>query len=416
MPAAVEYSAPRVTALRTPQDGARRRTFIGLSGLALAALAVVVVWQASVPLPSTNTTATGSPALPSAGDSTTVAALTPAPTVAPRTAPPPTPVPTPTTVLAPLTGLPISPEAALQRPIAVMVDDDVHARPQSGFNAASIVWQAPAEGGVPRYMLIFQDRVPDGVGPVRSARQYFVEWASEWRAMYVHHGGSPQALLTLSAKGRGQWVYNADGFRWLGRFLWRTDDRFAPHNVYTDGTHLRMLATRLGAEDGPISPIWAFGRATPAAVRPSGGAIKVVYPYETITYRYDATTNRYLRYVNTSQTPQVDREDGQPVAPTNVVILRMAFGPLNDGHPDKRRLEAKDVGTGEAWVSTNGITVQAVWKKKSASARTLLFGLDGSPIRLTPGQTFVQVIALTYAFKITTGTPSDWQPPMQVAP
>lgn len=67
-------------------------------------------------------------------------------------------------------------------------------------------------------------------------------------------------------------------------------------------------------------------------------------------------------------------------------------------------------------MSTNGITVQAVWKKKSASAPTLLFGLDGSPIRLTPGQTFVQVIALTYAFKITTGTPSDWQPPMQVAP
>lgn len=379
-------------------------------------LAIVLIWQVAVPLSSTNATATGTPPLPSTGGSPVAVTPTRAPTVTPPTAPPPTPVPTPQTVLAPLTGLPISPEAALQRPIAVMVDDDVHARPQSGFNAASIVWQAPAEGGVPRYMMIFQDRIPDGVGPVRSARQYFVEWASEWRAMYVHHGGSPQALLTLAAKGRGQWVYNADGFRWLGRFLWRTDDRFAPHNVYTDGEHLRKLATRLGADDGPITPIWGFGRPTPSPFRPSGGTIKVVYPYETITYRYDAATNRYFRYINKSATPQIDRDDGQPVAPTNVVLLRMAFGPLNDGHPDKHRLEANDVGTGEAWVSTNGVTVKAVWKKKSASAPTRLFGLDGTPITLTPGQTFVQVISLAYDFRITAGTPSDWRPPSQVAP
>ncbi|MEO8272530.1 MAG: DUF3048 domain-containing protein [Chloroflexota bacterium] len=401
-----------------PPSPPRRQGAIRLIGLALAILAVLVVWQVAAPLPSGNVTATSSPAepsaLPSADGSATAAQ--PTPTSAAQTAPPPTPIPTPRTVPAPLTGLPVSPEAALQHPIAVMVDDDVHARPQSGFNAASIVWQAPAEGGVPRYMMIFQDRIPDGVGPVRSARQYYVEWASEWRAMYVHHGGSPQALATLRAKGAGQWVYNADGFRWLGRFLSRTDDKFAPHNVYTDGERLRRLAVRLNVEDGEVTPIWSFGRALPAVFRPSGGTIKVVYPYEAITYRYDGPTNRYLRFIDKSTTPQVDGDDGQPVAPTNVVILRMAFGPLNDGHPETHRLEARDVGTGEAWVSTNGATVKAVWKKKSASAPTLLFGLDGKELTLTPGQTFVQVIPLTYAFKITAGTPSTWRPPVQVAP
>ena len=381
-------------------------------------LAFVVIWQVTAVLPSGNATATSSQALQSALPSADAspAAVDPTTPTAPSTAPPPTPMPTPPTVMAPLTGLPISPASALQHPIAVMVDDDVHARPQSGFNSASIVWQAPAEGGVPRYMMIFQDRIPDGVGPVRSARQYFVEWASEWRAMYVHHGGSPQAKATLAAKGGGQWVYNADGFRWLGQYLWRMDDRFAPHNVYTDGEHLRKLGVRLQVEDGPVKPIWAFGQPAPAPFRAAGATIKVVYPYETITYRYDAATNHYLRYINKSGTPQVDRDDGLPVAPTNVVILRMGFGPLNDGHPDKQRLEARDVGTGEAWVSTNGETVKAVWKKKSASAPTLLFGLDGEPLSLTPGQTFVQVISLAYSFKITAGTPSNWQPPMQVAP
>lgn len=393
-----------------------RRGSIGLLGLVLAVLAIALVWQVAVPLQTGYAKATGSPA-PSPGDSPVVVAPTPTPRVTePPTAPPPTPIPTPPTVLAPLTGLPVSPEAALQRPIAVMVDDDVNARPQSGFNAASIVWQAPAEGGVPRYMMIFQDRIPAGVGPVRSARQYFVEWAAEWRAMYVHHGGSPQALDTLRAKGAGQWVYNADGFRWLGRYLWRTTDRFAPHNVYTDGENLRRLAQRLHADDAEVVPIWSFGRALPAVLRPTGGSIKVVYPYETITYRYDARTNRYLRFINGSATPQVDGADGQPVAPTNVVILRMAFGPLNDGHPDKHRLEARDVGTGQAWVSTNGTTVKAVWKKKSASAPTLLYDVDGNPLTLSAGQTFVQVIPLTYAYKIGDGTPSTWQPPVQAVP
>jgi hypothetical protein len=316
-------------------------------------------------------------------------------------------------VPGPLTGLPVSPEAALQRPIAVMVDDDVRARPQSGFNAASIVWHAPAEGGVPRYMLIFQDQIPAGVGPVRSARQYFVEWASEWGAMYVHHGGSPQALATLSAKGGGQWVFNADGFRWLGRFLWRTTDRFAPHNVYTDGKNLRKLATRLNADDGPISPIWAFGADAGSSRRPFGGSITVNYPYETVTYRYDTAANRYARYINKSATPQIDPGDGEIVAPVNVVILRMAFGPLNDGHPDKRRLEANNVGSGEAWISTNGLTVKGTWRKKSQTAPTLLFGPDGAPVTLTAGQTFVQVLPLTYSFKFVAGAWSIWRPPMQ---
>ena len=86
---------------------------------------------------------------------------------------------------APLTGRYVGPAIAARHPIAVMVDDLSPARPQSGFSAASVVWQAPAEGGIPRYMLIFGDEVPGNVGPVRSARLYFVLWAAEWRAVYA---------------------------------------------------------------------------------------------------------------------------------------------------------------------------------------------------------------------------------------
>jgi hypothetical protein len=252
------------------------------------------------------------------------------------------------------------------------------------------------------------------VGPVRSARQYYVEWAAELTALYVHAGGSPQAIATLRAKGSGQWVYNADQFAWgtggtscdgiRGCFLWRTTDRFPPHNVYTDGDHLRRLATRRGAADGPIEPAWTFGPDKAPELRPDGGMIRVVYPYETITYRYDAATNSYLRYIDGSKRPQKDRGDGEVVAPKNVVILRMVFGALNDGHPNKHRLEARNTGRGEAWISTGGVTVKGQWRKKSPTAPTRLFGPDGEPITLTAGQTFIQVIPTTYSFTIKDGS------------
>jgi hypothetical protein len=177
--------------------------------------------------------------------------------------------------------------------------------------------------------------------------------------------------------------------------------------VYTDGKHLRRLAKRLGAADEPMDAAWRFGADKAPELRPDGGLIRVNYPYDTITYRYDRDVNAYIRYTchytceaNELKKPQVDRADGEIVAPKNVVILRMVFGALNDGHPEKHRLEAHNIGRGEAWISTGGVTVKGQWRKKSATAPTRLFGPDGKPITLTAGQTFVQVIATTYSFKI----------------
>lgn len=329
------------------------------------------------------------------------------PTIGVTPSPSPTPAPTPTLVPDPLDGLPVTPEQAARHPIAVMVDDLAPARPQSGFSAASVVWQAPAEGGIPRYMMIFSENEPTAVGPVRSSRYYYIAWAAEWRAMYVHVGGSPQALATLAAQGDGQLVYDADQFRYGGTYLWRITTRFAPHNVYTDGKHLRELASVVGAKDSsassPPAPVWQFAPDVPLADRPIGGRIEVDYPANVITYAYDRLTNTYLRSV-TGETAQVDAANGKRVAPKNVVIMEMHFGPLNDGNPAKHRLEAQITGSGPAWIATNGHTVKGTWRKASLTAPTLLYGPDGQPVTLTQGQTFVQVIAYGYGFKIRDGT------------
>jgi len=283
-----------------------------------------------------------------------------------------------------------------------MIDDHPDARPQSGFNAASVVWHAPAEGGVPRYMLIFQDQVPEAVGPVRSARQYYIAWAAEWDAVYGHSGGSPQALRTLREQGNGQLVYNADEFRWGGTFYHRSTDRFAPHNVYTTGKELRQMAKRIGAIDGPQKAVWQFAPDAPLEQRPRGGRISVAYSWNKIDYRYDRASNTYIRSV-TGEKPQKDRADGALVAPKNVVVMLMSFGPLNDGS-NKLRLEAEFIGSGRAWIATNGHTIKGTWRKQSLRKPTQFFDADGNPVTLTIGQTFVQVMQTGAKVTVKDGT------------
>lgn len=355
--------------------------------------AVVVPSASASAAPNRSSNPAGrTPSAPASGASTS-----------PSASPAPTSSPTPVLVPGPLDGMPVTAAVAALHPIAVMVDDHPDARPQSGFSAASIVWQAPAEGGIPRYMLIFQGGDAAAIGPVRSAREYFVEWASEWAALYAHVGGSPQALATLNAKGQGQLVYNADEFRFGGGagYLWRIRTRVAPHNVYTDTAHLRKLAGILGATSAPDAA-WLFGPPAALSSRPVGGSIEIDYPWNRITYAYDRASNTYLR--STGGVAQVDAGSKRRVAPANVVILQMQFGPLNDGQPQKLRLEAQDVGSGPAWISTNGVTIKGTWRKASVSAKTLLFDAAGNPVVLTAGQTFVQVVPNGTKFSIRPGT------------
>jgi len=330
---------------------------------------------------------------------------TPAPTPTPTPEPTPTPVPTPVLVPDPLTGLMVTEDLASRHVVAVMIDDQGDARPQSGLSQASIVWQAPAEGGIPRYEALFQAGEPAAVGPIRSSRLYFIAWAAEWNAVYLHVGGSPQAMALLkSAQGRGQVVWNADEFRWGSSYMWRIKERFAPHNVYTDFKHMQLLVKNVGAAPTmTYTPAWQFAPDAPVEQRPVGGAIVVPYPANLITYQYDRTTNTYLRTV-TAEGPQVDAGTKVRIAPKNVIVLAMSFAPLNDGSK-KHRLEAQFVGTGTAWISTNGVTVKGSWKKASITAQTLLFGPDGKPVTLTAGQTFVNVVGIGTAVTFTPGKP-----------
>jgi hypothetical protein len=259
-------------------------------------------------------------------------------------------------------------------------------------------------------MAIFQDKMPSVVGPVRSARYYYITWAAEWRALYVHAGGSPQAISTLRAQGNGQLVYNADQFRY-GKSFYRSPDRFAPHNLYAKGSTLRNLAKRVGAKDKDYTPVWQFAPDAPLDARPYGGTITVRYPANLIKYKYDRKTNTYLRSV-TKEAKQTDASDGTRIAPKNVVVMMMSFGPLNDGSR-KHRLEAKVIGSGRAWIATNGRTIKGTWKKTGLTKPTRFYDSKGREVTLTVGQTFIQVMPLGSPVSIKAGSDA---PPATAAP
>ena len=132
-------------------------------------------------------------------------------------------------------------------------------------------------------MAIFAATVPTDVGPVRSSRYYFIAWASEYKAMYVHAGGSPQALSTLPAQGNGQLVYNADEFRYGGSFR-RISTPGRPAQPVHDRARSSASWRRPSTRPPPPKAIWTFNPPAQPEDRPVGGTISFAYPQNAIRY------------------------------------------------------------------------------------------------------------------------------------
>lgn len=386
-----------------------RRLLAGRSVLIIGsfALAVVVVATAAFAYVNASTGATASPSQIALATDTPEPTLSPSPspTATPIITPTPTPSPTPQMIAATTDGvlLPMSDaNIATRKPIAVMIDDHWGARPQSGLSYADIVYQGPAEGGIPRYMAIFQTHAAPAIGPIRSAREYFVAWAEEYRAIYVHIWGAPTAMNKL-ATDNFRYVYNIDGLHYGRPHMWRTTFRVAPHNLYTSYASIWALAQHLGAKAPLSTPAFTFGDAVPVQSRPSGGMIDIAYDANNVLYSYDPLTNTYPRSVSiikngSAEVAQVDASNQQRIAPSNVLLLFMNVGlaGCTPASCHKHRLDVQYVGKGKAMVFNNGQAIVATWSKKSEYSPTVIKYAGGpnagQQVPLVRGQIFVQVV------------------------
>ena len=295
--------------------------------------------------------------------------------------------------IADLTGVKTDPALAHRLPLAVTVDDNQVARPQSGFNGASIVYQAPADGGETRYMLVFQEGDSPQIGPVRSARIYFVQWASEIHAAIAHYGGDQRSRAYLTTWD-GQRFTNVDALGGAGKAFHRIASRTAPHNGYTSTTALRAMVAKLG---GPISiPADIVRRLFiapgPKASRPASEHIVIPYRTGRIDYRFDPATDLYRRYVDGKI--QVDPADHHTVMTRNVAVLFMSFTTDTKIEPGHSRPVIGNIGSGRAAIFREGRHIEGTWSKADETSPTLLFDATGAEIPLVTGRTFFQVVPL----------------------
>ncbi len=296
----------------------------------------------------------------------------------PVAAPPAKPV----VYYSPLTGLQVKDEAATKQAVtAVMIENSPDARPQSGLKDAGIVYEAIAEGGITRFLALYQEGKPSLVGPVRSVREYYVDWLTPYQASVAHVGGSWNALkLVRSGSYR-----DIDQFFNAGSY-WRATDRYAPHNVYTNFKRLDALNKSKGYTTSEFTS-WERVDGKPAA-EPDATSININISsslYNT-SYKYDAKNNRYTRSL--AGAPHKDREKGT-LTPSVVIAMKVNMKLVfEDGY----REQIDTTGSGKATIFQNGTAQNVTWRKASRGAQIEFTGRDGKPVPLVRGQTWIAAV------------------------
>lgn len=297
-----------------------------------------------------------------------------------------------------------------RRPLMVMIENHEEARPQSGLTNADIVYEAIAEGGVTRFLTVFYCNVAEEVqvGPVRSARVYYMDWASEYgeNPLYIHVGGAnkPGPADALGFIKKYGWENYNDlnqfsiGFPTFWRDYERLDGVATEHTMYSTTEKLWEIAKERGLtnkdEDGVSWDEnfvgWSFmdGKANS-----SPAATKIAFPFweghamYAVEWMFDATTNSYKR--DNGGTPHKDLNNDQQIQASNVVILyTRAKGPIDE----LKHMLYDTIGTGKALIFQNGDVVEATWSKKTREARTKFTDKKGKEIQFVRGQTWVEVL------------------------
>ncbi len=278
----------------------------------------------------------------------------------------------------------VEPDKAKLRPIATVIENHSDARPQSGLTDAEVVYETLAEGGITRFLAVFQTREPKEIGPVRSARPYFAFLANMWHAPFVHSGGSATALQQLE-DGVYKNLFDVNEF-YYGKYFSRSTTRQAPHNLYTTMTLQREnLATKKETDWDPLR-VWNVQSTPTDQLKQEVTSITLPFSVASYqaSYKYDPTTNSYLRAI--AGKPSVDKNNGLTISPKNVLVMLTDITPNND---EKLTVDIRLTGTGPCYLFNDGVFKQCKWEYKDG--KHFYMNLDGSELKLEPGQTWIEI-------------------------
>lgn len=283
-----------------------------------------------------------------------------------------------------LDGLDVDDENKANLPVfAVQIENMIEARPLSGVSKANLVYEAISEAGITRLLAFYNsDNSVEEIGPVRSARPYYIDWAEEYGALYAHSGGSPEALSIVP----NYEILDLNEFS-NGKYFWRSRARYAPHNLYTS---TELLAEAFNIKGGEIKSdfdAWQFKDEKKLDERPAESKMVKIY-FSTKIYeagwRYDPEKNNYLRY----QADKVQKDkDGSEVRAKNIVVQFVDMKILDS--VGRKRVET--IGSGDAIVFQDGEKIEGEWRKEKKGDRTKFYDKSGQEIKFNPGITWIEV-------------------------
>jgi hypothetical protein len=282
---------------------------------------------------------------------------------------------------SPLTGIEFANEEPTKRPVtAVMVENSPSARPQSGLEEADMVFEAIAEAGVTRFMAVYQESAPTKIGPVRSARPYYLDYALWLDASYGHVGGSPDALQDIKKFG----VKDLDEFANASSY-WRATDRYAPHNAYTSIERLSVANQKKGYNSSDFKPL-EHKIDVPQTPKVTKVDFAVSGPNYSPTFSYDPATNSYLR--SQAGSPHKDAQSGKQINPKVVIALITKQGTDSDGY----HTNYQTVGSGKLFVFQDGIVSEGTWSKNDRASELNLTDQYGLPLKINAGKTWITLL------------------------
>lgn len=286
-------------------------------------------------------------------------------------------------IYSPLTGNTVSKEQSELPVTGIMIENSPDARPQSGLNQAGVVFEAIAEGGITRFLTLWQETQPDYVGPVRSVRPYYVDWLEGFDAAVAHVGGSPEALAKIKSDG----VKDLDQFYNSGPYK-RVSNRYAPHNMYTSLGGLLDLQKSKGWTSSTFT---GFPRkAAKPSDAPTARTIDITISgaLYNVHYDYDLASNSYKRVL--AGKPHVDERSKEQISPKVVVAMVVPYSISSDGIHSVYQT----IGSGKTYVFQDGIATEGTWTKTSAKSQITFKDAAGNPIAFNAGQTWITATSI----------------------
>ena len=274
------------------------------------------------------------------------------------------------------------------RPYAIMINNISTARPlQSGLQDAYIMYEIIVEGGITRYLALFLDANTDRIGSIRSARHYYLDYALENDAIFVHHGQSPQALEDISTLKIDRIQVNNTTTGWRDKTL----NVATEHTLFTSTDKLKNGLKNLRTErKKDLLLKYKKDEVSLENMENSKKADNVSITYSkgtTTSYQYDAENKVYNRFVNNKEhTDYVTKKQ------YNFKNIRTYQVPNKSIEGDKKgRQDINNIGSGQGYFITNGYAVKINWSKECRECQTKYTYTNGEEIEVNDGNTFIQI-------------------------